>query len=96
MQFEDIPLVNNPGRHKFEMVVDGEHAFINYLKHGDAYYLIHTEVPENLQGKGLAGALVEKTLKYLEENHFKMRPFCQYVQFFLKRHPEWNRLVEAG
>jgi predicted GNAT family acetyltransferase len=96
MELDNIPLINSREYHKFEMTVDGEHAFIDYLKHGDVYYLIHTEVPETLQGKGVAGALVEKTFKYLEENHLKMRPFCQYVQFYLKRHPEWNRLIEAN
>ena len=91
--YEDVPLVNNQPRHEFEMVVDGSRAFIDYLQRGDTFLLVHTEVPEELQGHGVAAALVEKTLKYLEDNGFKMKPYCEYVQAYLKRHPEWERLL---
>jgi predicted GNAT family acetyltransferase len=91
--YNDIPLINNEADHKFEITVNGEIAFIDYLQRGDAYLLVHTEVPEALQGQGVAAALVEKTFKYLEANGFKMRPYCEYVQAYLNRHPEWNRLL---
>jgi predicted GNAT family acetyltransferase len=32
--------------------------------------LIHTESPEELAGRGVATALIEKTLAYIEENKY--------------------------
>lgn len=93
MKYEEIELINNEAVHKFELVVDGYLAYIDYLHKNDKYYLVHTEVPVDLEGKGVAPALVEKALAYLEERNFKIVPMCTYVQMFLKRHPEWNRMV---
>jgi len=96
MKYDDLPLVNNESTHSFELFVEGQRAFIDYKQRGDTYYLIHTEVPKALQGKGIATAMVEKTFKYLEANNLKMRPYCEYIRFYLKQHPEWERLVAKG
>lgn len=94
MKYEELKLINNEAESRFELVVEGYTAFIDYKTKKDKVYLIHTEAPEELKGKGVAESLVAKTLTYLEENHLKLVPLCPYVQLFLKRHPEWNRLVE--
>lgn len=93
MSYENIPLHLNTTEHRFEMNVDGEPAVINYKQAGNTVYMVHTEVAEVLEGRGVAAALVEKTLQYLEAHHLKMIPSCSYVQHYLRKHPEWNRLV---
>lgn len=93
MSYENTELINNEAIHNFELFVDGERAFIDYRTKGDKLYLVHTEVPENLQGKGIAEAIVSKTFAYMEAHKLKLVPLCQYVQIYLKRHPEWNRLL---
>jgi predicted GNAT family acetyltransferase len=92
--YDQSPLVNNKAKHSFEMIIDGQRAFIDYRQTGDTYVLIHTEVPETLRGKGIATGLVEKTFKYLEENNRKMQPYCAYIQAYLKTHPDWKRLID--
>ncbi|WP_419788881.1 GNAT family N-acetyltransferase [Mucilaginibacter sp. E4BP6] len=92
--YNELPLVNNETDHSFEMIVDGQRAFIDYRRTGDTFLLIHTEVPEVLRNRGIAKILVEKTFKYLEENHLKMRPFCTYIQSYLKNNPDWKRLID--
>jgi predicted GNAT family acetyltransferase len=93
MNYDNIELVNNEAIHNFELIVDDHRAFIDYRLKDDKIYLVHTEVPAELEGRGVAAAIVEKTLTYIEQKGLKLVPLCAYVQFFLKRHPEWNRLL---
>jgi uncharacterized protein len=93
MKYEDIDLIVNEENHNFELWVDDQRAFIDYVEKGDKLFLIHTEVPESLKGKGVAEAIVEKTFQYLEANQLKAVPLCTYVRLFLQRHPEWERIV---
>ena len=93
MNYQDIGLTNNEAIHNFELIVEGQRSFIDYKTRDNKIYLVHTEVPHELQGKGVAEALVEKTFNYIEEHHLRLVPLCTYIQAFLKRHPEWNRLL---
>lgn len=94
MRYEEAPFTDNKNLSRFELQVQDKSAFIDYSLEGQLVFLNHTEVPEELEGKGIAEALVEKTFRYLEENGLKVVPLCSYIQVFLKRHPEWNRLIE--
>ncbi|MDB5012527.1 MAG: N-acetyltransferase [Daejeonella sp.] len=96
MKYEEIELIDNTELHNFELWVNGHRSFIDYRTKGDHVYLVHTEVPAELEGLGIAASLVEKTLQHLEANHLRLVPLCPYVQMFLKRHPEWNRLVDKS
>ena len=96
MKYEEITMINNEAEHNFELWVEGKKAFIDYKQKKDKVYVLHTEVPKELEGKGIAAALVEKVFHYLEENHLRLIPLCVYIQSFLKRHPEWNRLLDHG
>lgn len=91
--YEDIQLNNNTAIHNFELFVDGHRAFIDYKLRDGVYFLIHTEVPRELEGNGIAAMLVSKVFHYLEDNDFKMVPYCAYIKAYLKRHPEWERLI---
>jgi len=91
--YENISIINNEPIHNFELFVNDGRAFIDYKQKGDKIFLIHTEVPVEMEGKGVAAAIVEKTLKYIEAHGWKIIPYCAYVKAFLKRHPEWERLV---
>ncbi|TFF39169.1 GNAT family N-acetyltransferase [Mucilaginibacter psychrotolerans] len=95
MNYDNIALINNEAIHNFELFVDGYRAFIDYKTKDNKIYLIHTEVPKELQGQGVAEAIVEKAFKYIEAHHLILIPLCTYVQVFLRKHPEWDRLLAA-
>jgi predicted GNAT family acetyltransferase len=84
---------NNVEEHSFEIMIDGERSFIDYQREDDTVYLLHTQVPEDQSGEGIAASLVAKTFEYLEEHNLKAVPSCSYVQAFLRQHPEWNRII---
>lgn len=91
-----LPLVKNEAIHHFELTVEGHTAFIYYKESGSKIWLIHTEAPAELEGKGVATALIEKTLAYIEENKYSLVPLCPLVVAYLKRHPEWKRIVDPS
>lgn len=89
-----LPLVNNTEAHRFEMEVGGHTAIIVYRQTPEHITLLHTEVPPALEGKGAATAIIEKTLAYIETNQLSLIPLCPLVVAYIKRHPEWERIVK--
>jgi uncharacterized protein len=55
--------------------------------------LIHTEVPENLRGMGLASSLAETALRWARKKNLKVDIICPSVQEHVARHPEYSDLV---
>ncbi|MCX7548951.1 GNAT family N-acetyltransferase [Xanthomarina sp. F1114] len=93
MEYNTIPLVRNEEKKRFEIEVDGHYAFIDYKESRNKIALIHTETDPELAGKGAASAVVEKTLHYLDDNNITLLPFCPYVFAYIKKHPEWKRII---
>jgi|SRR5690606_28502131 len=91
--YEDIPLIKNEEKRRFEIQIQGHYAFTNYGEFGNQIALVHTETEAELAGQGAASALVEKTLGYLEQNNRLLLPFCPFVFAYIKRHQDWKRIV---
>ena len=95
-EYVNLPLVKNENIKQFEMMVDDYKAKIVYEEHHFTITLLHTEVPPQLEGKGVATAIIEKTLAYIEKNHFRLIPLCPFVIAFIKRHPEWKMVLDES
>ena len=95
-ELESITLINNETARRFELPVSGQKAIIEYDINGNRYFLTHTEVPEALEGQGIGSAIVEKALMWLEAHEKKVVPLCPMVSAFMRRHPEWKRLLAQG
>tara|TARA_R110002020_G_scaffold81120_2_gene201805 strand:- start:289 stop:606 length:318 start_codon:yes stop_codon:yes gene_type:complete len=91
--FKDIPLIKNEEKRRFQLEIGGHYTFTNYGEFGNQIALVHTETEPELEGQGAASALVEKTLGHLEENNIQLLPFCPFVFAYIKKHPEWKRIV---
>lgn len=92
----DLNVTDNPDKKRYEVTVEGSTAFVEYIKAQDKIYLTHTEVPTNLEGKGLGSSLVLKVLEDLERQDLTLIPLCPFVAMYLKKHPEWKKLVMKG
>lgn len=91
--YKNLPLIDNAAKGRFEMTVEGHMAIIEYVQKEDVIFLTHTEVPAALEGKGVGAAIVEKALSFIEDNNYKLVPYCPFVVSYLKRHPEWKRIL---
>lgn len=78
---------------RFEIEDQGQVAFLEYNLTGNALQLLHTEVPQTLQGKGVASELAKSALDWAREHGKRVDVICEFVGAYLKRHPEYEDLV---
>ena len=86
---------NNEEAGRFEIDVDGEIAVSNYIIRGKTIYFTHTEVPSAAEGRGIGNILARAALDYARANRLRVVPRCKFIAAFIKRHPEYQDLVEA-
>lgn len=82
-----------PERGRFQAVVDGEACVADYRLEGGVMAITHTEVAPRLEGRGIAGALVQALLDHAQANGLKVRPLCSYARAYMQRHPETGALL---
>lgn len=88
---------NNAHRHRFELDTDGKLSVVDYQTIDDeTLALVHTEVDESLEGQGVGSHLVEGVLQYVEQNNLKIVSTCPFISTYIKRHPDWNRVVSTA
>ena len=80
------PVIDNPDRHRFEMSVDDQIAFVSYRRAPGVVTLTHAEVPSALEGRGVGGELVAATLDALRAEGVKVIPRCSFVAAYMRRH----------
>ena len=81
-------VVDNRDLHRFETTVDGHVAFLDYAQQSDRLVLVHTEVPEELEGHGVGGELVQFAIDFADAHAFTVIPRCPFARAWLERHPD--------
>lgn len=89
-------LIENEAAKQYEFHVDGFTPRMEYIKVKGKIFLTHTEVPGELEGKGIGSALVKQVLKEIEKLDLVLVPLCPFVATYIKRYPEWKKLVLKG
>lgn len=87
---------HNAAASRFEAHPGGLLALCSYRLQGDVLVMHHTEVPWQLQGQGVADALVRAAMAWAREQGLHVRPTCSYVSAWMRRHPETHDLLERG
>ncbi len=86
-------VVDNESERRFEITVDGHTAFLAYVRSRDRINLLHTEVPKELGGRGLGGALAHAALEHAKAAGLSVIPTCPFVKKYLEKNPEYAALV---
>ena len=96
-KLDQIPIANNEAAHRFEARVGDHLAVAEYtLTKQNVIVFTHTEVPEILEGQGLASKLIRFALDQARAKHLTVMPLCPFVKAFILRHPEYRDLVKPG
>ena len=84
---------NNVRDQRFEIRSDGDMAFLSYRPKDGAIALIHTEVPEALEGRGIGTTLAAGAFAYARSRQLRVEVICPFVARWLERHPEQRDIV---
>lgn len=92
----EFNIADNGSKKRYEANIEGNLAIVEYIVAPDKIFLTHTEVPKELEGKGIASTMVKKVLQEIEKRELKLAPLCPFVAMYLKKHPEWKKLLAEG
>lgn len=86
-------LRDNEAEGRYELEVDGHVAMAEYDLEGDTIVFAHTEVPKELEGRGIAGRLVTYALDDVRKRGLKVVANCPFVAKYIERHSEYADLL---
>jgi predicted GNAT family acetyltransferase len=87
---------DNSAAAQYELRTNGGLAFLTYRESRRGFrILVHTEVPRELQGRGVGTRLVKAALDDARTHHHQVIPACEFVKSYLQRHPEYSDVLAA-
>ena len=74
----------------FEYQLGTEIAYMEYRYYKESIALMHTVVPDQFAGKGIASALAQEAFSFAKTSNKSVMVYCPFVAKYLKKHPELN------
>lgn len=78
---------------RYELALGDATAIAAYRRDGDVLSFTHTEVPEELEGQGIATRLIGGALADVRANGWRIVPLCAFVRHYVETHPEVRDLM---
>ncbi len=92
-----IDVTDNVDAGRYEAHADGQQAgYIDYRIRDGRISLVHTEVHNDFEGKGVGSTLVKRALAKVADAALELLPVCPFVASYVERHPEYADLVPAS
>ena len=93
IDLDNIAVENNEERNRFEVLIAGHLAVIDYRRRGNEIIYTHTGVPDELGGQGIASKMAKTALEYARAESLYVVPQCPFIRAYIRRHPEYKDLV---
>jgi predicted GNAT family acetyltransferase len=87
-------LIDHPADGYFELPVEDAAATAHYRVEGNRVVLTHTEVPEQLSGRGVGSRLAREVFEAIRRSGRKAVTRCAFMAAYASRHPEVADVVE--
>jgi predicted GNAT family acetyltransferase len=82
----DVAVSDNAAQSRFELMVDGHVAYLEYERTADTLTLMHTEVPDEIRGRHIGDRLVEAALAAGRSEGRRIVIVCPFARAYLRRH----------
>lgn len=79
---------------QFVLPINDEVAKVEYVLKNDIMYLVHSEVPFNLRGRGIGEELVLQTFEKLTEEGYKAVAVCSYIKAVKNKNEYWKNIIK--
>src|SRR6476646_3826605 len=83
-----LPIHDESEHNRFACSEGGAVAQLQYRVRGDRLVLIHTEVPDELGGRGIGGRLVRAAIAKAVVDGLVVVPQCSVANKWLREHPD--------
>lgn len=93
---ENAAVRDNEAEQRYELEIDGHLAVIEYELGPQRILFLHTEVPKELEGHGVAGKMARFALDDARARHLAVVPLCPFVASYIRQHQEYADLVSPG
>lgn len=86
-----MEIIHDEKSRRFVTEEDGFSAYVEYQLTADGGLdILHTIVPKEIGGRGIASALVKAAYDYAWDKGLKPVATCPYAVVWLQRHPEYQ------
>jgi uncharacterized protein len=85
---------DNPELNRFELEVEGTIAAAYYAKAPGVITFTHTEVPQELSGRGIGSKLAQGALEAVRAEGLKVIAKCPFIAAYIAKHPEFADLLK--
>jgi predicted GNAT family acetyltransferase len=93
---DELSIADNPDASRYEASLDGRVAgFSEYRLRQGRIIFTHTIVEPEFEGRGIGSRLVRDELDDARRRGLKVTPICPFVRAYIRRHPDYENLVEA-
>jgi NAD+ kinase len=90
----EAAVVDSFEQQRYEVILGGEVAgVLHYRRHGDHVELMHTEIDQAFEGRGLGSRLAAGALEDARRRGTPVVVTCPFVNRFLERHPDYRDVV---
>lgn len=94
MSAAQITVADDADRERYEIRVDGRLAgFVKYRLRPGSIELVHTEINDEFEGRGLGSQLISFALDDARERGLAVLPICPFVNDYMQRHRQYSDLV---
>jgi len=87
-------ITHNETQGRFACIVDGYHCELDYRLDGRRMIILHTGVPHQVGGRGVAAELTRVALETARSRGWHVLPLCSYAEAYMRRYPEYADLLE--
>ena len=81
-------ITDNQSQARFEFRIGDLVAELKYHRNGNRFVLLHTEVPAELEGRGIGGRLVGAAIDHAARQGLTVVPLCPFARAWLERHAD--------